>query len=181
MQSRRWTSTTRWLHVGGGGGGGRDRSEYLLIGAMGVIIVAALWLAIGVPFGLWPFGSGGGSSGPSEYHMRCPDCGYEFVLSREEYNEEWQRQQREGEMEMEMMAVGGRLRMPCPKEGCDGWAYEMVQCPNPDCGKYYIPDDAYDPSLAMDPGPEGNPEGVCPYCKMPYNEALKKRKEQQGD
>ena len=173
---RRRTSTTRWLNMGGG----RDRSEYLLIGAMGLIIVAALYLALGVPLGWPPFREGGDTSAPDEYHMRCPDCDHEFVLSREEHAEEWQRQQDEGNMDM--AAVGSPyLRMPCPKEGCDGWAYEMIQCPNPDCKKYYIPDAAFEPELAIAPGPEQSAEGTCPHCDMPYREAREKAKEQEGD
>ena len=58
----------------------------------------------------------------------------------------------------------------CIKCGAKKKAILMVKCPNPSCGKYYVPLSSVNPRAMMrDPRLY---QDVCPHCKMNYNEAI---------
>lgn len=103
-----------------GGGEGRTK-EILLGGALAVIVIGALVLA------LW-----GIIKGPTPkaeiFHFKCQDsqCGYEFELSSNELPDyAWK--------QLTYHTVD------CPECGKSRSCQEMKQCPNPECTRWFVP------------------------------------------
>jgi len=174
MSNSAWQSPgIRKLNLGGGGGGGGDRKmEYLLVGVLALIIVGSL---AGV---LWQIFGGGTSapSGPPVLRFKCSKCGHEW---------EKDMSQMEPDNPEFMMGPGGYMAaQDCPacKEKATG--DQMVQCPNPDCKKWYVSEQMkFERRMMMGQATpeEQPPKDICPYCGTDrvdwyYQEAKKRRK-----
>jgi len=156
---RRSDTGTRRLDFGGGGGRG---TEYLLAGALAVIIVGSL------AFTLWNAFSGGGKPAvETEWHLKClnPECGYEFVAKPEDLK---------GKVNEEMLSQDpAHMRLPCPKCGQVS-AVRMEKCPNPDCGIYFVPELYKDPDGILE---SGKPiRFICPKCHTDVTEWRRKHR-----
>ena len=117
-----------------GGGGGRAK-EILLGGALAVIVIGALVLAL---YGIIKEPT----PKPEIFHFKCqnPECsvpgGYEFELSSKELPDyAWKQLTYH--------------KVDCPKCGKSRSCQEMKQCP--ECQKYFAPG-------------SGDAEDVCPHC-----------------
>ncbi len=136
----------RWLNVGGGGGGA-DKTEILVV----IVLVLIIGTALALTF--WNMFDGGSSTpaGPSELHFQCLDeeCGHEWVIKVEDL-----RNDSRPELEDPMF-----MRRKCPKCGQMTGCLQM-QCPNPDCKKWFVAESSRDPERAM----QENIKDICPYC-----------------
>ncbi|MCK4602803.1 MAG: hypothetical protein KAU28_10080 [Phycisphaerae bacterium] len=132
-----------------GAGGGR-KIEFLLGGALAVIIIGSLLLII------WPMVTGGPwPSKDRTYRFECQKCLHQFEMSMEDLD------RREAEPSMAPMGV---YMLDCPKCGGKNSALVMSKCPN--CQKWYV--------LSRDKSPmQERPEdigNVCPHCKTDVDE-----------
>ena len=137
------------LNLGGGGGGGGKGMEYLLAGTLAVIIVGSLG------FTIWKFfGGKTGSNTPTEMHFQCLKCKAEFELKPEEIPQPSE----------QAMYGPESMFIDCPKCGAKQSCLPMVQCPNPDCKKWYLPEATK--FYAMNPAaaPTEELKDVCPFC-----------------
>lgn len=140
-------------------GGGRG-VEYLLAGALAVVIIGAVALSV-VSF------LGGDEDevpiGDPVAHFQCQVCKKEWTSRFDELPEG-------------AVGPGGIERaLDCPLCGAKNSSLHMTKCVNPDCGKYFVPAVGESP---MDP----RVRPVCPYCKTDQLEwrrqERKKKKEQ---
>jgi len=136
LRKTRSDQTMKRLAVAGGEG---FKTEYLFGGALAVIILGALALAIYFGFAGGPSASKGEVGGP---WYKCEKCGEEFQL------------QQTGGGTMEKA-----LPVDCPKCGGKACAYRMSVCPK--CGKRYVSDTTryY---LEMMQGRAV--KDICPHC-----------------
>jgi hypothetical protein len=141
-------------------GGGKSRTmEYVLIVALGVIIVGCLVVAAYQIFG--HSGSGGGNAA-TEVRFKCTkeDCGYEFTMTEVELRKA-QQDNRAG-----FDPMRGNFRVPCPKCHQLG-ARQMMQCPI--CHGWFL---GPEPAMPGPRGPMANPaqpgpqasSSECPLC-----------------
>jgi DNA-directed RNA polymerase subunit RPC12/RpoP len=140
---------------------GVGKQEYVMIGALVVIIVGSLvFTVIHITGDDTP---GGGAQ--YEVKFKCEQCGHEFSPDP--------KQSDDYEMAMEM---GGAIK--CPE--CGGQALPMTRCPN--CEKYYVSDltryqaQYYASDQPPPPGPE--PKQICPHCGTDYREWWRKKREE---
>jgi ribosomal protein L32 len=135
------------LNIGGGGGGGSG-TEFLLIGALALIIVGSLFL--GVRQGCGPSRT---AVEPQEVFYFCQKCKQKFKPDPNSL------------AELEMYAPMGIMRLDCPLCGAKKSAVPMVKCPN--CGEYYVsPQLAYEEQMMMgrDLSNVQMPKDICPHC-----------------
>ena len=122
---------------------GGDKTEYLFAVALALIVVGALAMTLRTTF--FP---------PAKSYkpvwVKCEKCGSEFEVDANKH-----REVREAE------TPAGK-KQDCPKCGAKRSSWVMNQCPNPQCGKYFIR-----PSLLT-----RGAKDVCPYCKADYLKAL---------
>jgi len=152
---RRPTSGGRFLDLGGGAlrGGGRGM-EFLLAGALGLIIIGSLGLTLYSLFGE-PGAAGG--TGRELPRFQCQKCGHEFAMPSEKVYE------MVPETELSRYGIA---RLDCPKCGARKSALEMTKCPK--CGKYYLSEGMKargDAFTQREPkaGEQAHRE-VCPHC-----------------
>lgn len=143
---------TRQLNLSGGRGVGGKGTEYLLIGALAVVIIGSLVLT-------FYFGMGGRKSarGRAKLMFQCSECDAVFELDPKTISRK--------DMGPEMGAMGmGIMRPDCPKCGAKKSGQPMVQCPK--CKKYYVsPRLNWNEITARGGRPEGDPpKDICPYC-----------------
>ena len=140
--------------------------EYLFAGALAVVIIGSIVLTI--YFGL--LSGPGRESGPDEFHFLCEACNKEVVLDVEDIPSS------SGEGSDEEAFIPTILsRVDCPECGASQTAVLMVQCPNPDCKKYYVSPVAEDPDAFIRMGKA--PRFICPDCgtdKMMWEHKHKK-------
>ncbi len=136
---------------GGGGGGSVRKNEYLMIGALIIIIGGSLAFTIL----RLTSSSGPGDRTPPEIWFHCDKCKHEFKLERE------------GKEMFEMMDEMGMSARDCPKCGEKKCCYQMTKCPK--CGKYYPSPaakywaDMYRTGKEHVKG-EKPPKSICPHC-----------------
>jgi len=169
--SKTWLNFgTKKLNVGGGGGGGEGgggvwaskNMEYVLVGALALIIVAAIVMTV---WQLFFSGPGGGEDYDTVQRYKCEKCGYTWEFDMSEMNPE-------ENPEMMMGPMGpGMGAMDCPKCKEKRCAFLMVKCPKEDCGEYYIGESTkwharmYSPDGTGEMSPDGEPpHDVCPKC-----------------
>ncbi len=139
------------LNLGLSGSTGDRKMEFLMIGVLGLIIVAALVITAVSVFG--GDGAKTGSEGLRRYH--CDACGHEWELSPKEVAAE----------------VEGMEALECPNCGEKaGWA--MTQCPK--CKHWYVSEQTklhrrHRRYEAPSPEEEQYRE-VCPKCGTDRNE-----------
>jgi len=144
--------------------GGAGKSEYLMIGALVVIIVGSLVFTI-----MRFTGDGAGGGGPAaEMKFQCQQCGHIFTpdpAQGEQY-----------EMAMEMGMAG----LDCPNCGAEKSALIMTKCPS--CGEYYVSDQTkWEAKYSMSdqpPPPGPAPRSVCPKCGTDYQDWWRKKREE---
>ncbi|HUS47250.1 MAG TPA: hypothetical protein VNA25_25190 [Phycisphaerae bacterium] len=131
-------------------GRGAGKSEYLLAGGLGVVIIAALALAIWGMFG----GRISGPKAPTELHYKCEKCQHEFTVPLDELTA--------APDAMDELQASVR---DCPSCGAKQSCWRCIECPN--CKKYYISQSEKARLEAMRIG-RTEPEGIqdkCPYCQ----------------
>lgn len=138
--------------------GGDDKMQYLLAGALVLVIVISL-VATFASF----FGDGSTSGGRKEMHYWCTETKQEVVLSPE--------QMKPGEM-LPPMGPGGGMQMVNPDTG-RATLVPMMQCPK--CTKWFLPEGWEDPRGMMMP----NQQLVCTHCNtdvIQYQREQRKKK-----
>ena len=136
----------------GGAGGGRGWSQWLIVGALLVIIVGAVVTSIYSCLGP----EAGSSTPPTELHFKCGKCGREFEKSHDALSSE----AASGEMVDE---EDPRFMIDCPACKAKQSCAQMVKCP--ECGKYFV-------AFQFVPSPTdpnsvvlGKEDDVCPHCQ----------------
>lgn len=128
----------------------RGGSDTVTIAVLGVIIAGAVGLVIWMAMG----GGEGGGDGPKTLEYQCEQCKHEFTVPTAELPD--------GGPDAEFPP---RLDCPsCAKKAC---CFYMVQCPNPECEKFYLLQ-TQAAERAMRAGRNVNPEAVrdvCPHCQ----------------
>ncbi len=137
------------------------RMEYVVAGALLVVIVVAVVFVVGQ---IWP-GGGGPIGKQGESRVKCVKCGEEWVLDSK--NEMYFYR------EMEMGMGGASVGTDCKKCGAKQSAFMMNRCPK--CEKYYLSKRITDPEAFT----KGGEKEICPYCDTDriewYKERRKKR------
>lgn len=137
--------------------GGDDKMQYLLAGALVLVIVISL-VATFASF----FGSDSGPGGPKEMHYWCEDTKQEVVLDPSQFTPEQMMGDPVHGMRIVNPDTGKRSLIP------------MMQCPK--CQKWFVPDSWKDPRGMMTP----NQQLVCTHCDTDViqyqREQRKKRK-----
>ena len=142
----------RQLNLGGAGGTGGKGTEYLLIGALAVVIIGSLVLTF--------YGTGNNKNRGRDHKpmFKCSvaECGHEFEFDFRTMSPE--------DMDPEMGPMGpmgmGVMHPDCPKCGEKKSGDPMVRCPNPKCEKYYVSDSL--PWGEMNDGRGARPDGPPP-------------------
>ena len=137
--------------------GGR-RTEFLLIGGLGVVIIGAIVLTV-------MHGMGGRIGGGSRKPMaECRSCQERF-----EYDPSADPQALGG-----WMGPGEQIYRPdCPKCGEKASGLPLMLCPNPDCGKHYLfplVPDTLTIQKGADPSMLKRADPVCPHCGTDLHE-----------
>jgi len=126
------------------------KTEYLIVGALGAVILVAVILVVA--------NFVGGTTPPtrvSAYHYKCDKCGNEFDKKPEDFP-----------LERTPSDGAKKLLVDCPKCKAVASAWRMTQCPNPQCHKFYVSDLTTARYTAFMRG-VGEPAGIqekCPYC-----------------
>ena len=142
------------LSGGGGGGGFGGRSvEFLLGGALALIIVGSLVMTI-----MYGWNDGGsGSRTPVKRLYRCESCTKEFELDR-----------RDGPAGLVGMPIRDPGMAPfkpnCPHCQTENAGISLTRCPN--CEKYYLsPMTEYSHGVMLEQVPPGEaPLDICKHC-----------------
>ena len=124
-----------------GGQGGGKNMDYLFAAALILVIVVSLVLTI-------KFSSGGPNNVVDiDLRFQCQQCGHEFFITPDEV---WAQKSGSGGGPGMPGAMGpGVVRaIDCPECGTKDSCIQMVQCPNPDCKKYFLAESS----------------DVCPHC-----------------
>lgn len=133
-------------------GGGSDRKvEFLLGGALALIILGAIALS------LWSFIGPDDEGDDGETQFKCVACGHQFEASTKTESGD------------EMAPPPGMIGPPpreCPECGKD--AYPMNQCP--ECGEWFLPEENDDGARYI------TSETECPHCHANYIEAMRKKR-----
>jgi hypothetical protein len=129
-------------------GGSGDTKDKLLIGGLGLVIVAAI---VGL---VWSI-TGKHDIGPKipdSFHLGCIACNKEWDISKDDY---YARMRELGEHET------GIPNFLCPFcKDARKTGFVMSQCPYADCGKYYFSNQV----LRFIGKPTTEPQ-MCPVCK----------------
>ncbi len=99
--------------------------------------------------------------------FECSKCDQTFFLTPTTTSTELRR-------EIERFGSGPHV-IDCQECNARKRAFQMLACPNPDCGKRYVPWKFRDPVKQQQ-----NPEkykNECPFCKMEFMDAYKKKSE----
>ena len=143
-----------------------DKADYLFAAALGAIIVLATVLTIRAAWG----GGDGEEGGDGKPHFECQKCKHQFTIDPRDMSRG---------SETEEGDLGGR-QIDCPKCGAKASCLRMTRCPNPDCGKYYVPDAYRQIAESAAEGQERSFKSVCPHCGTDrdewYREYYKTRK-----
>jgi hypothetical protein len=133
--------------------------EYVFAGALILLIVAALALAVWHTFIRNP--SKVAKIDP-QIHFRCLKCGGEYPKDRDKLTKSQMFSEAEGP-----------IRDDCPKCATKGAGIQLSKCP--ECGKNYLPKFFTNQRLWGQPG-----SNICEHCKIDvdkwYMEDAKKRK-----
>jgi len=124
---------------------GAAKMDYIFGGALGVIIIGAMVLAV-------VYGLGGNSKVTTpEIHYKCTKCGAEFLSTKRPMGDK---------MDPNQM---GPKPIDCPKCGAKDSAYPMTKCPK--CGKWFLRDSTVHPEKRMMGQPVND---KCPSCGLNY-------------
>jgi len=119
-----------------------------------LLVVAAAAVGLSV-YGLFSDGSRVAPAEPDkEFHFECYECEAQFVRFGKDLPSL-------GQMSRGPSAMMGLFSLDCPQCGGDNSAIQQIQCANPDCGKWFVPDQAI-PGRLKGAMPSGLI--VCPYC-----------------
>ncbi len=151
----------------GTGDSGRQK-EFLLIGALAVIIVGALVLTI-----MYNWSSDEDNS-PSDTKImgKCldPQCAAEFEITLDAMTED----------ERPMSRV---LRFTCPTCGTKRSALIMTRCPVPECRKFFLSDQTIqdhkndlDMQAGREPAVTHMPPIICPYCETDHDQYMREQR-----
>jgi hypothetical protein len=127
------------------GSGSAGKMEYVFAGALGLIIVVALFLT--VYYGIMGGGSASVGKGDPNTHFQCIKCKHEFTMAPNTIPQ----------AALAKADDPSNVKLDCPACKAKGTCYIEVLCPK--CGTWYAP-----PSkIAFDQGKMGVPD-VCPKC-----------------
>ncbi len=128
---------------------GAINMEYVFAGALILLIVAALALAVWHTF----------IRNPSEVaeidpqiHFRCLKCGHEYAKDRDQLTKSQMFSEAEGP-----------IRDDCPKCGVQRAGIQLSKCP--ECEKYYLPEFFTNPRIWGQPK-----SNICEHCKIDVDE-----------
>jgi len=139
-------------HLAAPGGGWRV-PEHLFAAALVVVVVASVGLTI---YGIWTDDETISRSDPDrDFHFKCFDCEAEFVIKGKDLPPP-------EAMGRGPAAMMGLFTIDCPNCDATHSAIQQVQCANPNCRKWFVPEEAIPGRLkgAMPSGPV-----VCPHCR----------------
>ncbi len=142
---------------------GGKNMEYVLAGALLIIIIVAVVLAVG------PMQCGGGPTGPTGKPMfKCIECDKEWEVSQEDANKYHREMERGMGREMGDTPIG----QDCPKCGKEGCVFMMIRCPK--CKEYFLSKRYTDPDAFAKVGHRD----ICPdpECKTDVHEYNKKHR-----
>jgi hypothetical protein len=137
------------------------KTEYLIAGVLGVIILGAAYLTIR------QFMGDTGPIGPITLMYKCDPngtpkgCGHEFPKKVSDLMKELPPARDPSDEAM-------TLKINCPKCGAKSSCWQERQCPNPACKKWYIPNStrAHYEALRSGRGDPMNVRDYCPWCKI---------------
>lgn len=138
------------------GGGSMGKMEYLLGGALGVIILGSLGMSIYFMFRDPP----PPPAASTMYKCSVPTCGHEFEY---DYKKEMARNQQDPNFRPPMMDMMGPQAKDCPKCKAQLSCYLMHRCYK--CGKYWPMAESERPPMPGQGPPKPVSGGqVCPAC-----------------
>lgn len=141
--------------------------DQMFAGALVVLILGAL----AATFYFTMSGSDKGQMTQEEMQtwFECAKCKETFF---------WAQKDLTMEKKQILNALGGELEplaIKCDLCGAKNKAMLMLKCPNPDCGKRYVPAGFRNP-LKQQQYPEKYKD-ICPHCNMELKDATKKKAE----
>jgi Zn ribbon nucleic-acid-binding protein len=175
-------SNPLWSHPGirrlelGRGGGDSRKLEYLMIGALSIIIIGSIGVAIYSMIG----DKTPGSQQARDVNLECVKCGHQFTKAPKDLNV--------GGPDGMIFEEMGIVQLDCPKCGAKKSCLAMVKCPK--CEKFFLAESTKQQVAQMQlppprPGGQATPppkpvRDICPHCGQDrmewYREKYRKKK-----
>ncbi|MCK4625340.1 MAG: hypothetical protein KAV00_08525 [Phycisphaerae bacterium] len=140
---------------------GGKNMEYILAGALLLIIIVAVVLSVG------GIQCGGGTAGPGGKPMfKCVECKKEWEIEPEEASKFNREMERDTGRERGDTPIG----WDCPKCNKEGCVFLMIQCPK--CKKYFLSKRYTDTAAFVKAGRRD----ICPECDTDVHEWYKEHR-----
>jgi len=178
MPNRPWSHIgIKRLELGRGGGGDSRKVEYLMIGALSIIIAVSIGVLI---YSLIGDSTPGGQQA-NDIQLECVKCAHQFAKAPADLNP--------GGSQGMILEEMGIIQLDCPKCKAKKSCLPMVKCPK--CKKFYLAESTKQQvaQIQTPPPPSGGQvkpakpitiKDVCPHCGQDrmewYRQKYRKKK-----